>query len=69
MIISGAIHQENVPAYFSVPVPLAIQTRNGQTLLHTVETTGEVTPFEVFLDSKPAQVTLDPDQTLLAIKK
>ena len=29
VIISGAIHQENVPAYFSVPVPLAIQTRNG----------------------------------------
>ena len=30
---------------------------------------GEVTPFEVVLDSKPAQVTLDPDQTLLAVKK
>ena len=69
VILSGAIRQENVPAYFRVPVPLAIQTRNGQTLLHTVETTGEVTPFEVFLDSKPAQVALDPDQTLLAVKK
>ena len=69
VILSGAIRQENVPAYFRVPVPLAIQTRNGQTLLHTVETTGEVTPFEVILDSKPAQVTLDPDQTLLAVKE
>ena len=69
VILSGEIRQENVPAYFRVPVPLAIQTRNGQTLLHTVETTGEVTPFEVVLDSKPAPVTLDPDQTLLVVKK
>ena len=68
-ILSGEIHQQNVPAYFSVPVPLRIQTSSGQTLVHTVETMGEVTPFEVVLDSKPAQVTLDPDQTLLAVKK
>ena len=38
-------------------------------VVHTVETTGEVTPFEVILDSKPTQVTLDPDQTLLAVRK
>ena len=68
-ILSGEIRQQNVPAYFSVPVPLRIQTSSGQTLVHTVETMGEVTPFEVVLDSKPAQVTLDPDQTLLAVKK
>ena len=69
VILSGEIRQENVPAYFRVPVPLTIQTSSGQTLVHTVETTGEVTPFEVILDSKPAPVTLDPDQTLLAVKK
>ena len=68
-ILSGEIRQENVPVYFSVPVPLTIQTSNGQTLVHTIETTGEVTPFEVILDSKPTQVTLDPDVTLLAVKK
>ena len=69
VILSGEIRQENVPAHFSVPVPLTIQTRGGQSLVHSVETTGEVTPFEVMLDSKPVQVALDPDQTLLAVKK
>ncbi len=68
-ILSGEIRQENVPPYFSVPVPLKIQTSNGRTLVHTVETTGEVTAFEVLLDSKLVQVTLDPEQALLAVKK
>ena len=68
-ILSGEIRQEGVPAYFSVPVPITIQTSNGQALVHTVATTGEVTSFEVVLDSKPVQVTLDPEQTLLAVKK
>ena len=69
VILSGEIRQENVPAYFSVPVPLSIRTGNGQPLVHVVETTGEVTPFEAILDSNPVQVTLDPEGTLLAAKK
>ena len=68
-ILSGEIRQENVPPYFSVPVPLKVQTRNGQTTVHVVETTGEVTAFEVVLDSKAVQVALDPKRTLLAVKK
>jgi len=67
--LAGVVRQSGVPQDFSVPVPIEItlpgRGEKSEILVHTAE--GEAS-FTKALAQKPARVTLDPRDAVLAVK-
>jgi hypothetical protein len=67
--LSGAVTQTEVGEDFSVPVPIQIRLRRGKPVTQWVRTGSEPATFVVKLNQLPTKVLVDPDGTVLAVKK
>ncbi|MGA7411368.1 MAG: M1 family aminopeptidase, partial [Bryobacteraceae bacterium] len=67
-LLNGTVHQENAPADWIMPLPLAIHFGKAQEAHGTIEAKGESNAFSIPLPMKPSSVVLDPDSFVLSEK-
>jgi len=65
-LVSGKLHQDNVPDYFIASVPVYGTVSGGKpVLLGTVVATGPQTSFHFTSHFKPSKLAIDPQATIL----
>jgi Peptidase family M1 domain len=65
-LVSGKLHQDNVPDYFIASVPVYGAASGGKpVLLGTVVATGPQTSFHFTSHFKPSKLVIDPQATIL----
>ena len=64
--VSGTIRQSGVSDDFSADVPVVVQLPGGRSLTHWIRTGSEPAPFTIPLKVRPARVSLDPTEAVLA---
>jgi hypothetical protein len=66
--VRGKLLQSEVPRSFIAPVPLYVSGGQGHnTLLGTVVTVGDETPFTFTTQTEPRKLLIDPRMTLLCV--
>jgi hypothetical protein len=69
VILSVDLDQSGVGSEFSIDVPVAIELARGKTELKWIRTDGERTSLSWTFAAPPLRVSLDPLNTLLAVKR
>jgi hypothetical protein len=65
-LVSGKLHQDNVPDYFIAAVPIYATVPGGKPVqLGTVVATGPQTSFHFTTHFKPSKLVIDPQATIL----
>ena len=69
VVLSVELEQSGVSADFSVDVPVEIELSRGKTEIRWIRTEGDRTKLSWTLSLPPLRVSLDPLNTLLAVKR
>lgn len=67
--VEGSIARSQVAGDFSTLVPLEIRFARAKPVIHWLETGPEPVRFRIPVRQRPTQVTLDPHNTVLAVKR